>query len=171
MNNAVVYARVSTNEQNTENQIQAINQYCNIKNYEVKKTFKDVASGKSKSRTQLNQLMQYIRSHKIDILIVYKLDRLGRSLQHLIQILQELKNKGIDFCSVTEGFDTSTAGGKLFFQIAGAFAEYEANLISERTKEGLKRAKKQGKKLGRPKGSKDKKQRCKSGYYQRWSNG
>jgi len=170
MKRAVIYARVSTSEQSTDNQISAISRYCKRNDITIDMVFKDIASGKDKSRTQLNQMLQYIRSHKADMLIVYKLDRLGRSLQHLLQILQELQNKGIDFCSITEGYDTSTAGGKAFFQIAGAFAEFEANLISERTKEGLRQAKKEGKKLGRPKGSKDKKPRRKSGYYRRWSN-
>ena len=82
----------------------------------------------------------------------------------------DFKKKDIEFVSLTEGFDTSTAQGKLFFSIVGAFAEFERSLIQERINAGLKRAKKEGKKLGRPKGKKDGKIRRKSGYIARWAN-
>lgn len=149
------YLRVSTQDQELANQRQAIKAYAEATpDHSVSEWYGDVETGKSRSRKRLNDMLQDIRegssAERPDAIIVYKLDRMGRSLKHLLDIIQELENKDIDFISVTEGFDTSDPGGKLFFQIAGAFAEYESNLISERTKEGMKRAKKQGKHVGRP---------------------
>src|SRR5690606_23253082 len=97
--------------------------------------------------------------------MVYKLDRWARSSRELILEINELITKGITFISYSENLDFSTATGKLHFNILSAFAEFERELIRERTLEGLSRAKQQGKQLGRPKGSKDKKQRSKNGYY------
>ena len=96
--------------------------------------------------------------------------RLGRSLQHLIQIIQEWNNLGIDFICKTQPIDTTTNEGKLIFHIFGAIAEFERGIIRERINSGLDRARRQGKKLGRPKGSKDKKRRKKGGYYLRYQN-
>ena len=100
--------------------------------------------------------------------MVWRLDRLGRSLKHLLQLTEEFRKLSIKFISLTEGFDTTTSHGELFFSIAGAFAQFERRLIQERINAGLERAKSEGVKLGRPKGSKDKKRRTKSGYYLRW---
>lgn len=159
------YVRVSTDDQTTDNQKTAIKEYVERSEDQQIKFYEDVISGSSRNRTALNNLLQDVRKGQISKVIVWRLDRLGRSLKHLMDILREFENRGVDFVSITQGFDTSTPQGRLFFQIVGAFAEFESRIISERTKEGLKRAKKQGKKLGRPKGSKDKKQRKTKGYY------
>ena len=111
--------------------------------------------------------MRRLRLREFDCLLIWKLDRWARSSQELTIEIEELYNKGIIFISLSDNIDLSTATGKLQFQILSAFAEFERNLIRERTLEGLNRARKEGKRLGRPKGSKDKKVRKKGGYYMR----
>ena len=98
----------------------------------------------------MESALQYLRAHSDDVLVVYKLDRLGRSLKHLIEIVGELEQKGIGFKSLSEGIDTTTAGGKLVFHIFGAIAEFERSLIIERTNVGLNAARARGRKGGRP---------------------
>ena len=105
-----------------------------------------------------------MRTGKFDVVVIWKLDRLGRSLQHLLHIVDEFKKYNIDFVCVSQNIDTSTASGNFTFHILGAVAEFERTLISERTKEGLKSAKNVGKR------GKDKKPRRKSGYYMRWAS-
>ena len=165
-----LYIRNSTNEerQNPQLQITPLVERCNREgwNYEI---FQEFASGSKESRPELDKMLKAIREKKFDAVLVWRLDRLGRSLKHLLQLIDEFRNKGVKFISLTEGFDTTTPQGELFFSIAGAFAQFERKLIQERVNAGLKEAIRKGKKLGRPKGSKDKKVRRKSGYYQRWS--
>jgi DNA invertase Pin-like site-specific DNA recombinase len=113
-------------------------------------------------------MLQQIRNKEFDSVMVYKLDRLGRSLKHLIQLIEEFNNLNIQFICLSPDVDTKTAQGRFFIQIIGAVAELERELIRERTISKLNYLKKQGKILGRPKGSKDKKERRKSGYYLRY---
>lgn len=164
-----VYVRNSTNEdrQNPETQIRPLKQRCEreVWDYEV---FQEFASGAKESRPELDRMLKRIRRKEFDAVMVWRLDRLGRSLKHLLQLIEEFKKKNVKFISLTEGFDTSTPQGELFFSIAGAFAQFERKLIQERINAGLKRAKEEGKKLGRPHGSTDKKVRRKSGYHLRW---
>ncbi len=108
--------------------------------------------------------MRRIRDKEYDSVVVFKLDRWARSSSELILDTKEILDKGVGFISVSDNLDFTTAPGKLHFQILSAFAEFERELIRERTVEGIRRAKKNGKSLGRPKGSKDKKKRKKSGY-------
>ena len=154
---AAIYCRVSTEDQNPEHQAKAIKSFTLQQNYKVYKVYTDKISGTKSTRPALNDLMTAARSRSFDVLIVWKLDRLGRSLQHLLNVLRELKKLDIDFISITESFDTTTAQGRLFFQIAGAFAEFESALISERTKLALKNNRRVGKR------GKDKKKRKKRG--------
>lgn len=165
-----IYVRNSTNEerQNPEVQIKPLKEKCEREDwyYEI---FQEFASGAKESRPELDKMLQRIRKKEFDAVLVWRLDRLGRSLKHLLQLIEEFKKKNVAFISLIEGFDTSTAQGELFFHIAGAFAQFERRLIQERINAGLEIARANGKKLGRPKGSKDKKQRRKSGYYIRWS--
>jgi DNA invertase Pin-like site-specific DNA recombinase len=112
-------------------------------------------------------LLQKLRRKEYNGVLVYKLDRWARSSSELILEINELVNRGIGFYSLTENLDFGTATGKLMFNLLSAFAEFERDLIRERTMDGLNRAKQQGKRLGRPKGSKDKKVRKKGGYYLR----
>jgi DNA invertase Pin-like site-specific DNA recombinase len=137
------YARVSTHDQTLNLQQDALAKAgCN-------KLFTDTASGAKAERKGLKQALAYVR--KGDTLVVWRLDRLGRSLPHLITTLTALEERGIGFKSLTENIDTTTSGGKLIFHIFGALAEFERNLIRERTTAGLLAARARGKKGGRPK--------------------
>jgi DNA invertase Pin-like site-specific DNA recombinase len=113
------------------------------------KIFTDTASGAKTERKGLEQALSYVR--KGDTLVVWRLDRLGRSLPHLIATMTDLEGRGIGFKSLTENIDTTTSGGKLIFHIFGALAEFERNLIRQRTQAGLVAARARGKKGSRPK--------------------
>lgn len=146
-----LYVRVSTLEQNPENQTKILNQYCKERDWAIFDTYIDKGtSGLKRSRPGFNRLIKDMRSRKFNIIIIWKLDRIGRSLQHLLELAQEFNNKKIDLVVVTQNFDTTTSSGKFLFQVLGAVAEFESGMISERTKLGLARAKDQGIKLGRP---------------------
>ncbi len=166
-----VYARVSTKEQSVETQLMAIKDYCERNSLEVYKEYSDEGiSGTKSSRPQLDALLHDMRARKFDTIVCYKLDRLGRSLSNLLQLLQEFKNRGIRLISVTDGLDTSNDNpmSRAFWQLLGVFAELEREIIVARVNDGLARAKKNGKQLGRPTGSRDKRARRKSGYHLRW---
>ena len=138
------YARVSTQEQNLELQINA------LQAAGCKKIFTEKASGAQRDRPELKAALEYMRANEDDTLVVWKLDRLARSLRQLIDTIEELEKKGIGFKSLTENIDTTTSGGRLVFHIFGALAEFERILIKERTMAGLKAAKDMGRKGGRP---------------------
>ncbi len=135
-----IYCRVSTEDQNLDNQKIQLEEYCKRMNHTIYKIYEDVISGAKDQRPAFNQLLEDMRRFKFDAIMVTKLDRMGRSLQHLLSMFQEFQDKGIHFIATTQNIDTSSAAGKLQLQIMGAFAEFERNIISERTKEGLKRA-------------------------------
>ena len=152
-----IYCRVSTDEQFVDKQEDICRTVCKKDNHTIYKVYKDVISGWSQSRPSFNELLKDMRSYKFDGVMVTKLDRLGRSLQHLLTLIDEFNKKGIKFIAVTQNIDTSTAAGNLQMQIMGAFAEFERNIISERTKEGLRKA------VGVGKRGKDKKPRKRRG--------
>jgi DNA invertase Pin-like site-specific DNA recombinase len=135
------YARVSTIEQNLDLQLDA------LKTIGCEKVFEDKIGGTVFDRPGLAKTLEHIRSG--DTLVVWKLDRLGRSLHNLLKLINDLQEKGIMFRSIQDGIDTTTSIGQFFFQITGAFAELERNLIKERTKAGLEAARARGKKGGR----------------------
>jgi len=164
-----IYCRTSTQDQHPENQIMALTKYAEDRGFVIYHIYVDEVSGAKDSRPALNELMIDARAKRFDAVLVWKLDRLGRSLQHLLQVVSEWKNLGIQFICMTEPIDTTSPSGELIFNIFGAIAQFERELIIERINLGLDRARKQGKALGRPKGKKDGKVRTKSGYYQRWS--
>ena len=137
------YARVSTTEQTLDLQRDA------LKSAGCDKIFTDTASGSTTERRGLDQALGQLRDG--DILAVWRLDRLGRSLQHLIETITALNDKGIGFKSLTEQIDTTTSGGKLIFHIFGALAEFERDIIRERTQAGLQAARARGRQGGRPK--------------------
>ena len=137
------YARVSTHEQTLNLQRDA------LQKAGCTKLFTDTASGAKAERKGLDEALDYVR--KGDTLVVWRLDRLGRSLPHLITTLTALEQRGIGFKSLTENIDTTTSGGKLIFHIFGALAEFERNLIRERTQAGLTAARERGRTGGRPK--------------------
>jgi DNA invertase Pin-like site-specific DNA recombinase len=137
------YARVSTHDQTLALQQDALTKAgCS-------KIFTDTASGAQTERKGLDEALNYVR--KGDTLVVWRLDRLGRSLPHLITTMTDLEERGIGFKSLTENIDTTTSGGKLIFHIFGALAEFERNLIRERTQAGLAAARERGRIGGRPK--------------------
>lgn len=135
------YARVSTDDQNLNLQIDA------LKKVGCEKIFMDQVSGSRTCRPRLEEVLDFLRFG--DTLVVWRLDRLGRSLRHLIELVRKLEDKGICFRSLTESMDTTTCSGKLIFHIFGALAEFEQNLIRERTKAGLAAARARGRLGGR----------------------
>jgi len=168
---AVTYLRVSTQEQGLGMQEEAIKRYCEVQAIKPLRTFKDIGvSGSKESRPEFDKLLKALRNKEFDTLIVYKLDRIGRSLSHLVKLFEEFKAKKIDFISVTQNINTSTAEGNMFLQMLMVLAEYERALTIRRVNDGLNRARANGVKLGRPKGSKDKVRRRRSGYLLRWKN-
>jgi DNA invertase Pin-like site-specific DNA recombinase len=136
------YARVSTSDQTLALQQDA------LQKAGCTKIFTDTASGAQTEREGLTEAISYVRAG--DTLVVWKLDRLGRSLKDLISRITELNDRGIGFKSLTEQIDTTTSGGKLIFHIFGALAEFERDIIRERTNAGLEAARVRGKKGGRP---------------------
>jgi DNA invertase Pin-like site-specific DNA recombinase len=142
MGDQLGYARVSTDEQVADLQHDALQAAGCVK------VFTDKASGSLDRRPQLDRLLDQLRPG--DTVVVWRLDRLGRSLKHLIQIVEDLAEAGVGFKSLTEGMDTTTSGGKLIFSIFGALAEFERSLIRERTMAGLASARARGRVGGRP---------------------
>jgi DNA invertase Pin-like site-specific DNA recombinase len=138
----VGYARVSTQDQNPALQLDA------LKAAGCEKLFVEKASGAQRDRPELSAALDYLRAG--DSLVVWKLDRLARSLKQLIETVELLESRSIGLHSLTEGIDTATAGGKLVFHVFGALAEFERSIIRERTKAGLDAARARGKKGGRP---------------------
>lgn len=139
----VGYARVSTDGQNLALQEDALNKAG------CEKLFFDTISGSKDERPGLTEALSHLR--KGDTLVVWKLDRLGRSIKHLINTVTTLQEQGIGFCSLQEGINTQTSGGKLVFHIFGALAEFERDLIKERTNAGIQAARARGRIGGRPK--------------------
>ena len=166
-----LYVRVSRESQNSETQLITLRDYCRKNNYKITKEYVDKGiSGAKESRPAFNKLLEDIRNGELNCVLVYKLDRIGRSLQHLLKLFEEFNNRRVEFISITQNINTSTPEGKMFLRMLMVLAEYERELIVNRIKVGLERAKKEGKSLGRRKGAKDKKRRRRSGYLLRWQN-
>ena len=150
---AIIYARVSTEEQkkkgySIEAQLEACRNYAKAKGWEVVMEYEESKSGKdAKKRVKLQRALTLIEEGGADILLVWRLDRLTRSIIDFVNITNRI---GRRIVSVMEGFDMNTPEGKMLAQILATFAEYERELISERTKEGLKQARAEGKKIGKP---------------------
>lgn len=136
------YARVSTQDQNLDLQMDA------LRGVGCERVFSDVASGAASDRTGLGEVREFIRAG--DTLVVWKLDRLGRSLKHLIEVVADLQARGVGLRSLQEAIDTTTSGGKLVFHVFGALAEFEREIIRERTQSGLQAARARGRHGGRP---------------------
>jgi DNA invertase Pin-like site-specific DNA recombinase len=148
---AGIYARVSTFEQEPENQLQELRRYVEARGWTTALEYVDKGvSGAKDSRPALNDLLRDAKRRKLDIVICWRLDRLGRSLRHLILLLDELTALGVGFVSLGEGIDTSTPAGRLQLHVLGAIEEFERARIVERVRAGLARARREGKRLGRP---------------------
>ncbi len=138
----VGYARVSTHDQTLDLQRDA------LEKAGCERVFTDTISGAKAERPGLEQALHFLR--RGDTLVVWRLDRLGRSLQHLLETVGQLQERGVGFRSITESIDTTSSGGKLIFHVFGALAEFERELIRERTQAGLRAARARGRKGGRP---------------------
>lgn len=136
------YARVSTEDQSLDLQLDALEQRGCVK------VFTEKVSGRSKDRPQLEAMLGYLRDDE-DTVVIYKLDRLGRSMKDLIEITETLASRGIGLVSIRDGIDMTTATGRLYFHLMACLAEFERDLISERTKAGLEAARARGRKGGR----------------------
>ena len=153
MEKVVIYSRVSTKDQNCENQIQLLKKIVNQNNWELIDTYVDVGISGSKgreSRKEFDRLNKDMIRRKFNRILVWDISRLGRSLQHLVEFLNEVNSIGCNLYIHQSGLDTSTPNGKMMFQMIGVFSEFEREMISERVKLGLERVKSKGKKLGRP---------------------
>ena len=146
-----IYCRVSTASQSVDPQESALREYAEKKDWTQVKVYSDRAvSGTRDRRPALDELMRDCRRGSVDLVLVWRLDRLGRSLQNLIEALEEFRQLGVDFVSLTEGLVTSTPAGKLFFNMIAVFANFERDIIAERVTLGLAEARRKGTQLGRP---------------------
>jgi len=145
-----LYARVSTRDQNNETQLGQLRQWVQAHGWEVYKEYTDVKSGAKRDRKALERLLKDAKAGRFDMLVVWKLDRLGRSVSHLLAMLDELRGYSVGFAATTQGIDTSTAGGRMLMGFLAVIAEFERELIRERTLAGLERARSNGVRLGRP---------------------
>lgn len=148
---AAIYARVSTDKQKVDMQLNELRQFADRSGWTIFEEYIDQNfTGANTNRPAFLSMMEAARKRKFDVLLVWKLDRLSRSLKDLINTLDELGSCGIDFVSYDNNLDTSTPTGKLVFQIVGAVAEFEKDIIRERVVAGLANARSKGKRLGRP---------------------
>lgn len=153
MKRAAIYARVSTDGQTTDNQIRELEAVAKRTGWEIVDTYIDRGVSGSKGRDkrpQFDRMLKDATRRQFDIVLACSVDRLGRSLPHLVSFLEEIHAKGVDLYLHQQGIDTTTPAGKAMFQMCGVFAEFERSMIQERVRAGLSRAKAQGKRLGRP---------------------
>jgi DNA invertase Pin-like site-specific DNA recombinase len=148
-----IYARVSTsnNGQDPTVQTRELREYCERRGWIITSEYIDIGvSGSKEKRPELNKLITDAHLRRFDVVLVWKLDRFGRSLRHLVNSLAELESLGIDFVSLRDNLDLTTPSGRLMFQIIGAMAEFERALIQERVKAGMRNARAKGRRIGRP---------------------
>ena len=153
MKKIAIYARVSTDKQSVENQLIELRAVAERSGYEIVSEYLDEGISGAKSRQDrpaLNAMLKAATQRKFDLVMCWSIDRLGRSLQNLVEILNELQSLKVDLMFLQQGLDTSSASGRMMFSVFGALAEFERNLIRERVCSGLARAKRNGVKLGRP---------------------
>jgi DNA invertase Pin-like site-specific DNA recombinase len=146
-----IYARVSTKDQSCEMQLRDLRAYCAARGFDLVREYVDVGqSGAKDSRPELNILMGDARKRQFDAIVVWRFDRFARSTKHLLLALEEFRTLGIQFISYQENIDTSSALGQALFTIVSVVAELERNLIRERVTAGIRNARANGKRLGRP---------------------
>jgi DNA invertase Pin-like site-specific DNA recombinase len=145
-----LYTRVSTDQQTTDNQTFELRRYADARRWTVIKEYADIVSGTTTSRPQLDQMLGDARRRRFDAIIIWKLDRLGRSLAHLVTLAEELQQIGVALVSLGENIDGSTTTGRLLLGVMASLAQFEKERLIERVHLGLARAKRQGKVLGRP---------------------
>ena len=150
-NRVAIYGRVSTGEQSVDMQVSELTDYAQNRGWLIVDRYLDCGvSGSKESRPALNRLMNDARQRKFDILLVWKIDRFGRSLKHLVNSLAELESVGVAFVSLRDSLDLSSPAGRLMAQLLGAISEFERSLITERVRAGIRNARSKGRRLGRP---------------------
>jgi putative DNA-invertase from lambdoid prophage Rac len=147
---AAIYARVSTFDQEPENQLQELRRYVEARGWTGTEFVDRGVSGAKDKRAALDALLRDAKRRRFDVLVCWRLDRLGRNLRHLVTTLEDLQHVGVSFVSLGEGIDCTTPAGKLQLHILAALAEFERERIRERVMAGLQRARAQGRRLGRP---------------------
>ncbi len=147
---AAIYARVSTLDQEPENQLQELRRYVEARGWTAQEYADHGVSGAKDRRPALDRLVTDAKRRQFDVLVCWRLDRLGRNLKHLITLLADLEAWGVSFVSLAEGIDATTPAGKLQMHILAAISEFERSRTIERVQAGLQRAKRQGRTLGRP---------------------
>lgn len=145
-----LYGRVSTFDQEPENQLQELRRYAEARGWTSVEYIDRGVSGSKERRPSLDKLVADARRRRFDVLVVWRLDRLGRNLRHLVVLLDELRAVGVEFVSLGEGIDATTPAGKLQLHILAALAEFERARIGERVRAGLARVRAAGQRLGRP---------------------
>ena len=151
-----IYARVSTKDQSCELQVRDLRAYCAARGFDLVREYVDVGqSGAKDSRPELNKLMDDARKRQFDAIVVWRFDRFARSTKHLLSALEEFRSLGVQFISYQENIDTSSPLGQALFTIVSAVAQLERDLIRERVSAGIRNARANGKKLGRPKSDVD----------------
>jgi DNA invertase Pin-like site-specific DNA recombinase len=158
MKKVAIYARVSTSDQSAESQLMELRSYCARRDFAIHREYVDQVTGIVQKRRQsqggeYKRLMSDARQKHFDVVLVWKFDRFARSLKDLIEGLQLFQELGIAFISATQDIDTTTSMGRFFFQVVGAFAEMEREIIVERVRAGVANARRKGKVLGRPRSS------------------
>jgi DNA invertase Pin-like site-specific DNA recombinase len=149
MKRAVLYVRVSTPDQSIEPQLLDLRQMAAARGYEIVREYSDKLSGTKSKRPGLDALLSDAQRHRFDVVMVWAFDRMARSVRHFLEVLDELNHLGIEFVSFRESIDTSGPLGRAMVVIVGAIAELERNLIVERVKAGMRRAKLDGRQIGR----------------------
>ena len=150
MKRVACYLRVSTTEQTVENQRNDLRAYCQARGWDDVIEYNDTGSGMRERRPDLDRLMSDVKTRRIDVVVVAAFDRLGRSVRHLVETLELFRHLGVEFISLRESIDTGSPLGTAVFTIIAAIAQLERSLIVERVKSGLRRARAEGKRLGRP---------------------
>ena len=150
---AAIYARVSTFEQTPENQLAKLRRYCEARGWTATEYVDTGVSGAKDRRPALDALLRNAKRRRFDVLVCWRLDRLGRTLRHLVTLIENLNSLGIGFVTLGEGLDTTTPSGRLQLHVLAALAEFERARIAERVKAGLARVRAAGGRLGRPRAS------------------
>jgi DNA invertase Pin-like site-specific DNA recombinase len=152
MKKIAIYLRVSTSDQSTDLQRREIIEFCNSRGWEEQYSiFEDKLSGTNGNRPELKAMLKQVREGKFNIVVCWKLDRLFRSLKDIVTLLHEFEEINVEFISIKDHFDLTTAAGRMLMHVISAFAEFEASLIRERVKAGIANAREAGVILGRPK--------------------
>jgi DNA invertase Pin-like site-specific DNA recombinase len=150
MKRAALYGRVSTTEQTAENQLLALRSFATARGWAAAEFVDQGVSGAKEKRPALDALLAEVRARRVDVLVCVKLDRLARSVHHLVAMVKEFEVLGVDLVVLDQAIDTTTPAGRLLFHVLAAMSEFERDLIRDRVVAGMRRAKAQGVRIGRP---------------------